>query len=232
MIARQALAIMLVLLLAFPLWGEPSVVGNVASSQAATVRGTTLTPGSTIYDGDTIEVGAHGNASIALTGGAQVQLEENSLARLMKTSDKVVVAVGRGRTSFRTDEKSPVEALVADATVRSVNGQPAVGIVYVRSSESVIIGAEKGSLLISTTHDAKTLTLREGEGVEVMMAPAKDRDRAGGAVPAGAWTAGKVVILAVILGGAVTAIGILLGRSEKQQSTKSKCDEISPFRCI
>ena len=78
MFARQVLALLLVLLLAFPAWGDPNIVGSVASSQSATVRGTNLTPGSTIFSGDTIEVGAHGSAWITLPGGAQVQVAENS----------------------------------------------------------------------------------------------------------------------------------------------------------
>ncbi len=211
------------------------MLGSVASSRLASVRGAALTPGSTVFNDDTVEVGPRGSASIALAGGGQVQLAENSLVRLIKMEGKVAVAVGRGRASFRSNEQSPVEALVADATIRALGGS-AVGIVYVRSPESAIIGAEKGALLISTEHDARTLTLREGEGIEVTLAPAKDRDQgtkpAGRSAPAASWTTGKVVLFAVILAGAVTAIALLLGRNETEQSTQTKCNEISPFRCI
>src|SRR5574337_159087 len=107
MVPRKPLAATLVLLLAFPAWGEPSVVGNIASSQAATVRGTSVTPGSTIFSGDIIEVGARGSARLALVGEAQLQVAQNSQVRLTKTSEVIQVAVERGGISFRAAEKSP-----------------------------------------------------------------------------------------------------------------------------
>ncbi len=176
MFARQALALLLVLLLAFPAWGDPNVVGSVASSEAATVRGTNLTPGSTIFSGDTIEVGAWGSAWITLTGGAQVQVAENSQVRLMKTTASIQLTVDRGGASFRTLEKSPVEARLGDATIRSADGLPAVGLINVRNAQSAVIAAEKGTLVVTTAHDFKTVTLREGEGAEVILAPESDKE--------------------------------------------------------
>ncbi len=232
MVRRQALAVILVLLIAFPAWGDLSVVGNVAGSQSATVRGASLTPGSTIFSGDTIEVGPHGSARIALTDGAQVQLAEQSQVRLAKSADKVQLTIDRGLASFRTAEKSGLEALLGDATIRSANAMPTVGIISVRSPQSAIIAAQKGALLISTAHDAKSLTLREGEAAEVKLVPEQDKDKRKGAAaaPAGSWTAGKVVILAVILAGTVTGIGVLLGQSEVQLSQTEKQNAVSPFR--
>jgi hypothetical protein len=246
MFARQALALLLVLTLAFPAWAVPIVVGNVASSESATVRGTALAPGSTVFSGDTIEVGPKGIARLALTDGAQVQIAGDSQVRLTKTSDTIQLTVDRGLTAFLATEKSAIEALLGDATIRPANGTAAIGVINVRSPETAVIAAQKGTLLISTAHDSKTVTLREGQGAEVTLAQdnpqqtpeeKKKKKRGGAAVPggsaapAGSWSAGKVVIIAIILGGVATATGFLLGRSEVELTQQQKCLVVSPFRC-
>ncbi len=102
MLFRQVLAVSLGLMLAFPAGASPNIVGNVSSSQSTTVRGTDLTPGSTILSGDTIDVGARGSAQIMLVGGAQLQMLEDSQVRVIRTTDNIQVSVHRGVASFRT----------------------------------------------------------------------------------------------------------------------------------
>ena len=229
MFARQAVALVLIAALAFPAWSNPSIVGNVARSQSATVRGTALTPGSTIFSGDAIEVGPRGSAWITLPGGAQVLIAQNSLVYLAKTADTTQLVVNRGVVSFRTTEKSRVEALLADATIRPVNDMPAVGSVAVRNPQSALIAAEKGMLVITTEHNASSVTLREGEGAEVAMDDSKEKkredceeeskDKETGkkkkkrrgcpvVLPAGSSSLGKVVWISTIIGGAVTCIAL------------------------
>ena len=102
---RQALTLLLASVLASPAWGDPNVVGNISTSKAATVRGTTLRPGSTIFSGDTIGVGPQGGARITLTGGGQVQVAANSQVRLTKLTDRIQLIIDRGTASFRTVEQ-------------------------------------------------------------------------------------------------------------------------------
>jgi hypothetical protein len=213
-LTKQLLAVVLVLLLAFPAWPNPIVVGSVSRSRAATVRDTKLTPGHTIFSDDTIVVGTHGSAWIALTGGAQVQLGENSQARLTKTTDKIQLTIDRGFASFRTAENSEFEALLADATIRSANGLPAVGIISARNPQSTIVAVKKGALLVSTAHDSKMLTLQEGQGVEVALAPGKSKGHT-----------------LRFLGGGAAGVGGLLAQSEVRggdNEEEQECEEVSP----
>ncbi len=236
---RQALTVLLASVLASPAWGDPNVVRNVSTSKTATVRGTSLTPGSTIFSGDTIEVGPQGGARITLRGGAQVQVAENSLVRLTKLTDRIQLIVDRGTALFRTVEQSPVEALLGDATIRSANGLPAVGVVSVRNAQSAMIAAQKGTLLVSIAHDSGSVTLREGEGAEVTLVPENDADKdkrkkkggavPAGSVPAGSLTAGKTVVIAAILAGLTTAIGFT--RGDPSHTIMQNCNAVSPFRC-
>jgi hypothetical protein len=230
MVATRAMAVVVIMLLAFPAFGDVNVVGNVTGSQSATVRGTGLVPGSTIFDGDTIEVGARGSARIAFAGGSQVQVSENSQVRLGRSGGKIQLTIDRGAAAFRTGQDSPVEALLADATIRAANGQPAIGIIHVRSPQSAIIAADKGKLEILTAHDSGTLTLREGEAAEFRLSSPESRDPGGPPVAGtNSWTVGKVVVVSVILAGAVTAIALALANSEPTQN--NPCLEVSPFRC-
>ena len=59
----------------------------------------------------------------------------------------------------------------------------------------------------------------------------KDKKKGAVVVPSGSWTAGKTVIVAVILGGVATAIAALLGHREPRHSTLENCNAVSPFRC-
>lgn len=230
---KQALTLLLTSVLAFPAWGNPNVVGNISTSKATAVRGATLTPGSTIYSDDPIEVGPQGSAWITLTGGAQVQVEENSLVRLTKLTDRTQLIVDRGTASFRTVEQSPVEALLGDATIRSANSWPAVGIVSVRNAQSAMIAAQKGTLLITTAHDSGSVTLREGEAAEVTLVPETDEERKknDGPIPAGSSSAGRIVRTAVILAVLTTTAGFIAGHFDPSHTVTQNCNAVSPFRC-
>ncbi len=234
MLAKQALTVFLSLLLAYPGWATPNAtaIGNVTDSTSASVRGSNLTPGSTLFAGDAVEVGPNGSAMIALRGGSQLHMGQNSQVRLAKAADRIQVIVDRGTTSFRTDQKAPAEALLADASIRSADGSPAIGIVSVRSPELALIAAEKGTLLVSTAHDSKSVTVREGEGVELKLVAVDPDQRGGAPVPAGYWSATKIIILAIILGAATTAIGLWLAHRETEIPVNQRCNEISPFRCF
>lgn len=223
---RQAVAAILVVLLAFPAWSASSVVGTVARSTGATSGGTALQSGGTVFSGDTIEVNGTGAAWIALEGGARLQISSASQVRLERSGDKVSVELGRGRVAFRAG--GGFEARLADATVRA-SGSAATGHVYWTEERRALIAAEKGVLLVSTAGSAKTITLREGEGVEVTMeaAPAPQVGN-----PANAKTlSGKwIAILGVIVGVTVTAIAIALNRGETELSQQDRRNEISPFK--
>jgi hypothetical protein len=99
MIRKQFWAALVILFAAASASANPTVVGSVMSSQGATVRGTALSPGSTLFAGDTIEVGPHGNAWIALSNGGQVQVSENSQAQITKLADTYALTVERGNAT-------------------------------------------------------------------------------------------------------------------------------------
>jgi hypothetical protein len=228
---KQAVSLLLVALMASPAMAaaqsqEGVIVGNVASSQSATLHGAALTPGSTILNGDTIQVGARGNASVAFAGGSLVQLGENSQMRLGKTQERIEFQLESGRVLFRSVEAAPIVGRLADATIRQTGG-PAAGLIEMRGANMAFIAATKGSIEIRTAHDNYAMILHEGEGVTVPMAADPDpqsNKRRG----AGAWGTGHILLLAGGLAAIVLTTALLLGRNNQT----TPCTAVSPFTCF
>ena len=226
MVARQLLASILIAILAIPASPTSSIVGTTAASQSATVRGSALIPGSTIFSGDTIQVGTNGTVSIAVTGGAQVRVGPGSQVRLSREKEKTRLEIGRGSASFRVTPDVPFEARLADATIRGTGEGPAVGVVLVADMTKALIAAEKGELVVRTAHDARSVTLKEGEGVEVSLAPdPQGGDRADAPMLSGR----RIAILAVVSIGIVAAIAIWRGTTGGLSDTEIR-NVVSPFR--
>ena len=227
MMARQALAGLLIALLAFPAWSSNlPIIGTVAASQSAQVRGNALAPGSTLFSGDVIQIGAEGSASIAGSNGLQIRLGPKSLARLFLENEKTLLEIGQGSATFRVEEGAPFEARLADATIRGTGKGPAVGVVVLRSPKTALVAAEKGELTVSTAHDGKMLSLKEGEGVEVSLAA----QQGSGSNGPGSLSGKKIAILAVIAIGVITAVAFFQNRQGRGLSDQDKRDNVSPFR--
>lgn len=87
------------LLLAISVAAKPTPIGTVSSCTAATIHGTSLVPGSTIFSGDAMDVDPGGSAWIAASGGAQVQVFENSTVSFSANGKSIDVTVTRGLAS-------------------------------------------------------------------------------------------------------------------------------------
>jgi hypothetical protein len=107
-----------------------------------------------------------------------------------------------------------------------------VAIISVLSRKMAIIGAEKGELLVSTAHDGKSVTLREGETVEVTLAdpPAPGKPQTGGTVGTTHLTGAQVAVLTTVLSAAVLAIAAKLALDSKGLTDLEKENAVSPFK--
>jgi hypothetical protein len=220
-----------------PAFSASAPLGNVTMSNVATVRDTPLTAGSTVFSGDAIAVGDNGNIRIALTDGAQAEILSGSVVRLAKEGDMVQMSVDRGQMSFRTSGNNKIEGLLPDATVRPADSKDVIAIIQTFGPKHAIVASEKGTLLITTLHDSRTITVREGEAADLSPAPPAASDPADpqGAPPI---AAGKGTIIAaskatILIVGAVVAGGaaITAYALSKNNSTPSNTNnEISPAK--
>lgn len=229
MAVRQALACLLIALLAVPSPSYPSprsepkaapetpaiAVGVFVGGRAVLVNNGGLAPGTTLFSGDTIAVAAKGGAWLSLERGGQLRLGEQSEARLHRSDERVQVEVLSGRVLFGASENTPVEVWLGDARIRATGAGAAAGAVTMRGPSKAVISAEQGFLRVYTEHDEKSVTLRAGEAVEVtltetqaatqVMTPEekKKKKRSGGV-----WLSGhKVAILTVVMIGSTFLAG-------------------------
>lgn len=220
MIARQLLASVLIGLLAAPAWcGADPAIGTAGPSEAATVRGNSLAPETALFSGDIVDVGAGGAATLNLGNGSVVRLNEKTTLRLEKGDKHVAFELLRGRVSFRSAEEYPVEAHLGGVRIRSANGQ-AAGAVAFRSSKVVAISAEKGSLLISTTREARNISLGEGKSMEMRVDAPQGGENLTNAPALQArspWLA-----IAGLAGALGVVIGVAVAKGERRLSDQQK----------
>jgi hypothetical protein len=210
---RKELAAFLVVVVVSPAWGGAVPLGNVTFSAESTVRDMKLTPGSTVYSGDVISVAEKGETRIAVTGGGQAEILSNSSVRITNTAGSIQMAVEQGQASFHTAVGSTMSALVADATVRPVNGAETSAVVQSLNETHAVVAAAKGALLLTTAHDGKTYTLLEGQAAD--LTAADDTQQNGPPQPAGTRSKKKAVYWTVgIVGAGVTVAAYLLSRRE------------------
>jgi hypothetical protein len=228
---RQALVAVLVASLALPAWAGPTsagvgaqTLGTLASGEVASIRNINAVPGTTIFSGDIVDVGAHGNAFIALLGGTQVVLGSESRARLAKAGNLVEVEVLRGRARFRSTEKAQVIGRLGDATLRASNGA-AVGIISMVAANKAYIAAEKGELILQAAYSAKNVTLREGEAVEVSLAPPP----ATPPPPAAGLTGAQITLIVVAITAVALGLGLKFALDKDGLTDAQKRNLVSPF---
>ncbi len=233
MMRRQVLAGLLAALLAFPVWSVPAgtrvgaeIVGIATNGHGATLRQAELQSGATVFSGDVVAVQKGGGALVSIGAGSQVRFTEESAARLTRSSKKVEVDVRRGRIGVRTSAASPVEVLLADAVIRAAGDGSAVAVVALLSPSRAVVAAERGSLTLSTSRNKKSVTLREGEGVEVTLADPPPQATRPAAMSAA--TAGKVALFGGILAVGITLL--MIAASSDDLTGQEKVDLVSPFR--
>jgi hypothetical protein len=210
-------------------------IGTISQSDAANVAGAGALPGTTVFSGDMLEVGPSGSAWILLNGGMQVRVSSASrvqLRRLPGGANSVELEILSGAARFRTSEAAPVLGRLADANVRAKGSTPAVGLISVLSRKKAVIAAEKGELLVSTSRDGKSVTLREGEAVEVTLTalPAAAMPQGGGTTGAGTLTGKQVAVLGTVIAAVMTAIVVWLALNHRDLTLQEKKDAVSPFK--
>lgn len=245
MMARRGLAALLIAMLAVPAAASPSAgspavatpIGTFSFSDTTFIGGASALAGTTVFSGDIIEVGPRGSAGILLNGGMQVRVSADSRLRLKELSPvkKIELEMFGGAVRFRTTEAAPVLARLRDAVVRAKGVNPAIGIVSVLSKTKAMVGAEKGELLVTTAHDSKSITLREGEAVELTLgdlpapasAPGKPQSKT---TSAHALTGPQVATIGVLIAATLISVGLWKARSNDGLTDAQKRDMISPFK--
>ena len=225
MFTRKLVALILAGIVAVPGWGASNPVGTVQSSNSASLRGSALVKGTTLYSGDVISTAQQGNAWVSLPGGAQFYLAANSQAQVRKLADDrgIQLELQQGISKFRSTDLTPIEVVLADATIRPATG--GAGYISLLTPTTAIIGAEKGAILITTEHDGITTTVPEGSAVNVSMASGAPSGSSQGVKSPVASHAWIVIVGAFVVGGVIGgAIGANLAENSQNPNN------VSPFK--
>jgi hypothetical protein len=213
------------------------VVGSAGPSEKALVRGAPLIQGTNIFSGDVVEVGPGGEGVITFGHNAMARFAAESAVRASRDASTIGLELLRGRMTYRTTADQPVVGTFADATVRSDNGQEAVAIVAFRDPKLVVVTAERGALAVTAGRNKRTVTVAQGQTVEVALVddtaasaggsqPAQPQDQnSSKKKPSGAmWTTG-----AVLVGAAAVGAGLAISNSQTQLTCQQKGALVSPY---
>jgi hypothetical protein len=221
MLARKSLLLLLIAAMAFPGYGSPVAIGVVQGSTDSQVRGINLVPGTTLYSGDVVQVGSEGSTQISFGGSSELVLLQNSRAQVTQTTAKSPVQIDMqdGFAKFRSSSTAPIVAMLGDATIRAANGN-AVGAIKITGSDSALISAEKGSLVVTTAGDAASTTVPEGMALNVALAP----DAPAGTTANSGTSKRKKLVAGLLIIGAAAGIGAALALNEPTNEPS-----LSPF---
>jgi len=232
-VLRQSLSFLLIGLLALPVWGASDVIGSAVSSRLVTLRDTPLTPGSTIFSGDSISAAAKGGARIALLGGDRVELLDNSSMRLTRERAAVEMVIERGSAYFQTVPGSSFKAVLEDATIRPASGA-VIGLIHRDSPNSAVVFAQRGALNIRTEHDGDTTLVSEGSAARITLLSPQNSGQtpqpAGRSAPGGAWSRRRLALIVLIGGGGALIGGLIAASHEPKLSDEELGNLISPTK--
>lgn len=220
--ARQLVAVIVIPLLAVPMWGASpasSVLGTVTNTQFATVAGVSLTDGTNVYNGDVISTADKGGAWVNLAGGGGILLGQDSEAQIRRESPNgpIIFDIAQGEVRFRSTDKTMVNGYLYDATIAPTDSPTASGYIEYTSPTSAIIGAESGNLLVTTSHDGASKVIPAGAIMEVRMVPDQNQDQNRTAKR----RRGLIVLLGIVLIGALTVLAIILNHHERKHVSPS-----------
>jgi len=240
MIHRHLIIAVLVGVLACspPALAGGGVVGSAGPSEKAIVRGTPLLQGTNVFSGDVIEVGPGGEGVVTFGHNAMARFAADSAVRASRDATIIGLELLRGQMTYRTTPEQPVVASFVDALVRAEGGKEAVAIVAFRNPTLVAITAERGALDVSAGRDHRSVTVPEGQTVEVALvddSAAKaentpppqtpDNSNSNNKKPSGmVWTTGAVLAAGAIIGG-----GLALSKNQTQLTCPQKGALVSPY---
>lgn len=191
---------------------SPTTVGQVIEG-AAEINGVRAPKGGTLFVGDHIVTQSGANASLALTGGAQMILIESSSLQMKEVEGQTGALLDRGALGVLSRTAgTPVVVEAGGARIRPGKG----GAVYAvtLTGEKLEVFAKTGTTEVEAAN--RTVEVHEGETLEATMAPAAPPQR-----PAGAGSTSpllsnfdRILIIAGAAAG-VTALAVAVRALEK-----------------
>ncbi len=198
----------------------PDAVAKMSTKGTAEVNGTVTPAEATVFHGDRITTRAKTAAALALSGGDQVFLPEQSAALVRQAGAQVEMSLERGGLVVVSRGVQPVTVLAGG--VRIVPSGAGIFEIAIKGA-SLKVAARKGAARVVASD--RTVEVTEGNTLDATVVPPQ-----GGAGAAGGLTALQTV---AIVGGIVAGVvGLTLGVVAFKRANPTDCrvtGTTSPF---
>ena len=167
--------LLLLAVLSTSAFAGPTVVGSVVGGAESTIHGVPALVGTTLFSGDTLEVG-DGGAEVTLVGGSQTIFASRSEATFERDLDRVTVRLGHGLVTLVSPPSGAerIQLAVGGITIEPVQGLTTVAQVSL-SGREVIVSTKEGSLEVERFGGRVEL----GKGKAIKILPANQAPSAG-----------------------------------------------------
>jgi hypothetical protein len=172
-IVRSFIAIVLVIgLLDIPaLAATAKPLGLVIQAREALLDNSSLSVGTTVYPGDTVQTDEGGTLRLKL-GTTQLYLLSSSAASFSQKGNVILATVGRGTVGFSSTESNDVELSIPQGILRAANGQAAYGQVTITGPLEVVISSYRGALVLDNDGELRTIPAGKTYRVTMDLEPA------------------------------------------------------------
>lgn len=196
-------------------------IGAVSEAYKAYLNGNEVPVGTTVFAGDTVRTDVGGGLRLRL-GENRLSLPSNSGAVVGQSMDATKITIGQGTVSFSSTVKTPLVVVTPVGEVHASKGAEASGEVSILGPKTIGVSAQRGSLVLE--YEGETYTIAEGKADSLSLQPpdplAADRTAAqhmegvGDPRMQSHQHRDRIVVDAIILGGAAMTAGCLWGYSE------------------
>ena len=232
---RQLLAAFLsTLLVALPSLSAPQTAAVAGPSKSTLARGSEVTQGTNIMNGDIVEVAQNGETILLMGHNATVRVPSDSAVRIFKCGDRSVVQLLRGQLTFRATPQQPIQIQLGDALIQPPAGQQVIGTVSLTSPTTANLTAQQGSFTVSTAHEGKSVLVNQGETRQATLSSAADVANPNppicGVAAAVVSSPATTAWVMLGLGAAGLATGLALSKTETHLTCPQKGALVSPYQ--
>ena len=220
-------------LVALPSLSAPQSAAVAGPSKSALVRGSQMTQGTNVFNGDIVEVAQDGDSVLLLGQNASIHLAGDSAVRFFRCGDTSTVQLLRGQMNFRSTPQRPVQVQLGDATIQPTAGQTVIGGIALTSPTTATLSAQQGSFTVTAAHEGKSVLVNPGESrLATLTTPANQASPnpplcgVAAAVPSNGVSTAWVMIG---LGAAGLATGLALSSHQTSLSCPQKGPLVSPY---
>jgi hypothetical protein len=146
-------------------------LGMVVQANEASIDNSSLSVGTTVYPGDTIQTEDGGSLRLKF-GATQVYLLSASAATFSQHGEMIRATVGRGTVGFSSNDSSNMELEIPQGILRAAKGESAYGQVTILSPLEVVISSYRGTLMLDNEGEMHAIPAGKTYRVDIDLEPA------------------------------------------------------------